>query len=334
MKWMWTALLLLVPALLPAAKNLEVYFIDVEGGQSTLVVSPAGDSLLIDSGWGGQNRRDATRIAAAAKDAGVKRIDYLVTTHFHTDHVGGIPQLAEKLPIRNFVDHGASVETGRDPQILYNMYSSYRDKGTHILAKPGEALPVKGIDVQVLSSNGDVLRAPLAGAGMPGARCAEFHPQDADASENARSVGVLVTYGSFRMLDLGDLTWNREFDLVCPSNKIGTVDLFVVSHHGSKLSNSPQLVQSVAPRVAIMNNSARKGGDPEVWQTVHDSPGLLDLWQLHFAVAAGKPRNSADLLIANVDEICEGKWIKMTAMRDGSFTVYNTRNKYEKTYRK
>src|SRR5436190_19116934 len=172
MKRLQTALLLLIPAILPAAKNLEVYFIDVEGGQATLLVSPGGESMLIDSGWGGQNRRDANRIAAAAKNAGVKRIDYLVITHYHADHVGGVAQLTEKLPVRNFVDHGPSVETTKDAQILFNAYAAYREKGTHLAVKAGDAIPVKGIDVQVVSSNGELIRAPLAGAGKPGVGCA------------------------------------------------------------------------------------------------------------------------------------------------------------------
>src|SRR5262249_6598275 len=160
--------------------NLEIYFIDVEGGQSTLLVAPGGESMLIDTGWGGQNRRDANRIAAAAKSAGVKRIDYLVITHYHTDHVGGVEQLAAKLPIRNFVDHGPSVETSKDAQILFNQYSAFRDKGTHILVKPGDTIPVKGLEVQVLSSNGEVIQKPLAGAGQPGVGCAAFQKPAAD----------------------------------------------------------------------------------------------------------------------------------------------------------
>ena len=325
-------LLLVFATVLPAAKNLEVYFIDVEGGQATLVVSPGGESMLVDTGWSGNNHRDANRILAAAKAAGVKRIDYLLITHYHTDHVGGVPQLAEKMPIRNFVDHGANTEAGKQAEVLFNAYSDFRSKGTHIQVKPGDTIPVKGIEVRVLASGGDAVTAPLPGAGQPNPECSSFQQRAADTSENARSVGVLITFGNFRMLDLGDLTWNKEYDLVCPANKIGPVDLYLVSHHGMNMSGSPQLVRAIHPRVAIMNNGARKGGTPEAWQTVHDSPGLLDLWQLHFAVPAGKEHNSADTYIANVDEICEGKWLKLTVRPDGSFTVLNSRNRYEKTY--
>jgi beta-lactamase superfamily II metal-dependent hydrolase len=321
--------------LLPAAKNLEVYSIDVEGGQATLFVSPSGESMLVDTGWGGFNKRDADRIALAAKHAGVKKIDYLVITHYHADHVGGVLQLAEKMPIHNFVDHGDMVETTKPAQELWNMYTSYRAKGNHIQVKPGDTVPIKGIDVKILSAAGNVIDKPLPGAGQPGSDCDSFKPKETDTSENAQSVGMLITYGSFRMLDLGDLTWNKEKDLVCPMNKIGTVDLYLVSHHGMNMSGSPQLVHAIHPKVALMNNGPRKGGTVEAWQTIHDTQGVQDLWQLHFAVAGGKEHNSADNVIANLDEtnVCAGNWIRVDAMKDGSFKLYNSRNKFEQSYK-
>jgi len=327
-------LFLATAAWLPAARNLEVYSIDVEGGQATLIVSPSGESMLVDAGWPGHVHRDADRIIAVAKHAGVKKIDYLVTTHFHTDHVGGVPQLAERMPIHNFVDHGASVENDQDAKVLFNAYSAFRDKGNHILVKAGDMVPIKGIDVQVLTAAGSAIGQPLKGGGQPNPECESFRPQAVDTSENAQSVGILVTYGDFRMIDLGDLTWNKEKELVCPVNLIGPVDLYIVSHHGMNLSGSPQLVHALHPRVALMNNGATKGGSPETWQTIHDSPGLEDLWQLHFAVAGAKEHNSADMVIANLDAVCEGKWIKVTAQKNGAMTLYNSRNKYEKTYSK
>ena len=181
-------LLLVTAALLPAAKNLEVYSIDVEGGQATLFVAPGGDSMLVDTGWAGYNRRDAGRILAAAKSAGVKKIDYLVTTHYHADHVGGVPQLNEKIPIRNFVDHGASVESGKDANVLFNAYKAFRDKGNHIQVKPGDTIPVKGLDVKVLSSAGELIASPLPGAGQPNPECSSFQKHDADATRE-RAVG-------------------------------------------------------------------------------------------------------------------------------------------------
>ena len=326
-------LLLTLAAVLPAAGKLEVYAIDVEGGKATLWVSPSGESMLVDAGWPGFNHRDAERIAAAAKAAGVKRIDYLVITHFHTDHAGGVPQLAEKMTIRNFVDHGVNTETGQAAEVLYGEYSRMRDKGNHIIVKPGDKLPIKGLDVEIVSADGALIASPLEGAGQPNPDCAGLQPPPPDRSENAHSIGMVVTYGSFRAVDLGDLTKDKEYGLVCPNNKLGTAQLFMVSHHGMDISNSAALVDALHPQVAIMNNGARKGGAAEAWQTIHDSPGLEDFWQLHYSVAAGKDHNSPDPFVANIDEICRGEWLKVTAGKDGSFTVLNKRNKFEKTYK-
>jgi len=327
-------LLLALAQAIWAAKNLEIVSIDVEGGQATLFVAPGGESMLVDTGWGGHNHRDAERIVAAAKMAGVKRIDYLVITHYHSDHVGGVGQLAEKMPIRNFVDHGENTEHTAEGDQLYAAYVDHRSKGNHIQVKPGDTIPIKGIEVRVLTADGAAIPNALPGGGQPNPDCASFKKQPVDTSENAHSVGMLITYGQFRMVDLGDLTWNKEYDLVCPVNKIGPVDVYLVSHHGLFQSGSPQLVHALHPRVAIMNNGARKGGSPSAWQIVHDSPGLEDLWQLHFSIEGGREHNSSDTVIANLEEACEGKWLRLNAQSDGAFTVYNSRNKFEKTYKK
>jgi beta-lactamase superfamily II metal-dependent hydrolase len=320
-----------------AARTLEIYFVDVEGGQATLIVAPSRQSLLVDTGWPGRNMRDANRIAAAAKRAGVKEIDYLVVTHYHDDHVGGVAQLASKLPVRNFVDHGESVEHDGNADRLYKAYVRTRDAsgGSHMQVKPGDKIPMKDLDVTVLAAGGEAIATPLSGAGQLNPACADVKPKETDSSENARSVGILIQFGSFRMIDLGDLTWNKENELVCPNNKIGTVDLYLTTHHGLDQSNSPAMVRALHPRVAIMNNGARKGGSPEAWQTVHDSPGLADFWQVHYAIEGGKDHNVPEAMIANIyEQGDEGNWLRVSADASGSITVYNSRNKYEKTYTK
>jgi competence protein ComEC len=328
-------LLSLFAAPLFSARPLEIYFVDVEGGQATLIISPSRQSLMVDSGWAGFSMRDADRIAAAAKHAGVKQIDYLVITHYHSDHVGGVPQLARRLPIRNFVDHGPTVEHDGDSDRLFKAYVKVRETGQHLEVKPGDKIPIKDLDVTVVAAGGEGISSPLPGAGAPNPACAANKMQEADSGENARSVGILIQYGNFRMIDLGDLTWNKEVELVCPNNKIGTVDLYLTTHHGMNISNAPAIVQALHPRVAIMNNGARKGGSPEAWETVHTSPGLEAIWQVHYAVDGGKEHNSPEAMIANPYENGdEGHWLRVSADSSGSITVYNSRNKFQKTYTK
>jgi competence protein ComEC len=316
-----------------ATKPMEVYFVDVEGGQATLIVSPSGQSLVIDTGWAGFNGRDADRIAAAATKSGVKQIDYLIITHYHADHVGGVPQLAAKLPIKNFVDHGPNFEAGKkSADDLFSAYTAARDKGHHLLVKPGDRVPIKGLEVQILSADGNGLSKPLAGAGQPNPNCASTKAKEDDKTENSHSVGSLIAYGKFRLLDLGDLTWNKEMDLVCPSNRIGKVDVYLTTHHGVNASGSPAIVNAVHPRVAIMNNGATKGGNAEAWQVVHDVPGLEGLWQIHTAEAKGS-HNTDPEMIANPDSKTDsGNWIKLSALPTGEFTVTNGRTGFSKTY--
>ncbi len=325
--------LLLAAPVLGAAGKLDIYFVDVEGGQATLIVSPAGQSMLVDTGWPGHGGRDADRIAAAAHAAGVRQIDYLVITHYHDDHVGGVPQLAARLPVIHFVDHGASVESGKDADELFAAYSKVREKGQHILARAGGKIPIQGIDVTVLAADGNVMPDPLEGAGAENGLCRDARLREKDSSENARSVGTLIRYGKFRLVDLGDLTWNKENELVCPVNRVGTVDVYLTTHHGFNESGSPVIVHALRPRVAIMNNGARKGGSPDAWQTVRDSPGLEDIWQLHYAIEGGTAHNAPAPFIANPDEKCSGFGLKISAETDGSFTVTNARTAFAKTYK-
>jgi competence protein ComEC len=323
-----------------AADTLDIYFIDVEGGQATLFVSPEGESMLIDTGFPGNNGRDADRIAAVAKQAGLKHIDHLLITHYHGDHVGGVPEVAARIPIRNFIDHGQSLESGERPDALYAAYMAVRTKGKHMQVKPGDSVAFKGVDVRVLSAAGHTLKSPLRGAGQPNPACAataasteEIQKFEKLQPENPGSVGTLFTFGRFRMLDLGDLTWSRELELVCPNNPIGTVDVYLSTHHGMNVSGTPAVVHGVRPRVAIMNNGPKKGGTAAAWQIMRSAPGIEDIWQLHYSLTALDKGNAPESFIANMDEKCEGKFIKLSAQKDGSFTVTNSRNGNSKTYK-
>ncbi len=320
-------------SMLHGAKELEIYFVDVEGGQATLLVSPSGESLLVDAGWPGFAGRDADRIVAAAKLAGVKQIDYLVVTHYHTDHVGGVPQLAAKIPVIHYVDHGANLESSKNAEALFQSYLPVRAQGKHLHVKPGSRIPIRGLDVVVVAAAGQTITRPVKSGGAPNPRCAARTAKAADTSENGRSVGMMVSYGSFRFLNLGDLTWNLENALVCPRNLLGRADLYLTTHHGMNLSGPETLVHAVRPRVAVMNNGAKKGGAAEAWRVVRNSPGLQDLWQLHYSLPGGPDHNVDEQMIANLEENCQGHWIKVAARRNGEMTVTNGRNNFSKTYR-
>jgi competence protein ComEC len=328
-----------------APKPLQIYFIDVEGGQSTLIVDPQGESLLIDAGWDDFNGRDADRIMAAAKAAGLDRLDDVIITHYHSDHAGGVPQLASRIKIGTFFDHGPNTENNAATIASYEGYEKVAAQTKRVTVKPGDELPLRGMRVRVLSAAGEVITAPLPGAGQPNPQCASEPVLGPDPSENSRSVGVLITYGKFRFIDLGDLTNRRELALACPNNLIGTVDLYLTTHHGTAHpgngdgSGARAIVEMLHPRVAVMNNGAIKGGHPVAWQIVHDSPGLEDLWQLHFSVQGGKEHNSPEQFIANVggDSVGgndQGHYIKVTAEPDATFTVLNSRNNFSKAYKK
>lgn len=325
-------LLTLVASLHAAQKPLEIYFVDVEGGQATLFVTPAGQSLLIDTGWPENDHRDADRIAAAAKIAKIKKIDYVLITHYHDDHVGGVPQLVDRIPVGAFIDHGPNRETGAKPDSLYSNYQKASAGSNHLSVKPGDKLPLKGIDGVVVTADGNVIDQSLAGAGQPNSACSGVEQKRADQSENARSLGVVLTFGKLKIVDLGDLTWNKELELVCPSNKIGKAAIYIVSHHGLAASSSPAFVHGIQPRVAIMDNASTKGGAPAAWDIIKTSPGLEDLWQLHVSAAGGKEHNAADSFIANVTETDTGHYLRLTAHEDGRFEVFNPRTNYSKKY--
>jgi len=315
--------LLLLTTAARAAKLLEIYFIDTEGGQATLVVSPSGQAMLIDTGYTGFGGRDATRIAEAAKNAHAKRINVLFLTHHHADHAGGVKNLLEVMPVESFYDHGPDVEHDNK---YSDEYTKAMGSSPHTVYKPGDKIPIKDLDITVVVASHNHIETK----GEPNPFCAGLAPKDGEKGENPQSGGVVVQYGKFRFADLGDIEWNEELALMCPENHVGKVDLLLTPHHGTDVP--PKADYALAPRVVVMNNGAHKGGKAEAYQTWSAMKGLEDLWQLHFAMAGGKDGNTADTFIANIDEKCEGKYLKVTAREDGSFTVYNSRNKYTKTY--
>jgi len=342
-----------------AQETLDLYLIDVEGGGATLFVTPEGESLLVDTGNGGQNAaRDAGRILDAMRAAGVSEIDHLITTHWHGDHYGAMQELSRSVPVRHYIDHGPSVESSAAAlAFLDSIYPRLYGASRRTVVAPGDEIPLAGVDVTVLTSGKRVIERAVPGGGAPNPYCAAFTPQAEDMGENAQSVGIVARFGDFRVLHLGDLTVNTEFDLMCPGNPIGTVDLWVVSHHGQPVSNAEVLVHAIEPRVAIMNNGTRKGGQPDAMRVIHSAPGLEDLWQLHFSLLSGQEFTVPGLFIANVVDGQEAAmpiapltppsgrgappppahdgrayWLKVSAQADGTFTVTNARNGFSKTY--
>jgi competence protein ComEC len=319
-----------------AKSGLKAYFIDVEGGQATLFVTPTGQSLLIDTGWPENAGRDADRIVAATKLAGISKIDYVLLTHYHNDHSGGVPQLVERIPVGTFIDHGANIDTkpGGPTLDVWNAYQKVLATGKykHITARPGDVIPIVGMKVTVISSDGNVIDHPLPGGGQDNEYCKIPEDKPMDRSENSHSLGVLINFGRLKILDLGDLTWDKEMQFMCPKNLLGNVDILVVSHHGFRPSSSHALVDAIHSKVAIMNNAPTKGGNVPVLDTVRRAPGLETLWQLHYSEEGGPEHNTAVEYIANPQGSDEGNYLLLTASPNGSFTVLNSGNKQSKHY--
>jgi beta-lactamase superfamily II metal-dependent hydrolase len=285
----------------PGTKPLDIYVVDTEGGKAALFVSPTGQSLLIDTGNPGG--RDTDRIMEAVTAAGLKQIDFLISTHYHVDHIGGMAELVKRIPVGTFIDHGPSIEEREQVQGFQAAYAEMYGKAKRLVVKPGDKVPITGLDWRIVTSAAQVLKTPLPGGGRPNPACASFTPKPVAApDDNAQSVGSVVTLGQFRLADFGDLLWNNEHDLMCPNNPIGTIDLYMVTHHGLDSSGSPAVVHGLAPRVALMQNGTRKGAGLQAMTTMRTSPGLEDIWQLHWGYGAGIEQNSAGVYIANVDD--------------------------------
>ncbi len=333
------------------SSNLEIYWIDVEGGAATLVVSPSGESMLIDTGFENDDR-DAKRIFAAAQEAGLKKIDYLVISHYHADHVGGLAALSKMIPIDKFFGRGDEIEAANQKWLETFKTAS---AGKRTIVKPGDRIPISGLEALVVSSDGKLLSKPLSGGG-PNPLCATAEQKAAAGPENQNMVGTMLTFGKFKMLALIDLDWEKEMELACPVNKLGTVTLYQSGRHGSfDGAGAPALLGAIRPQVAVINNGPRKGlgqvdnavqplKQPGVTPAPYEKngyarlitlPGMQDVWQIHLSLLDQDPKHNApEDLIANFEETadCKGHWIKASVEPSGRFTITNGRNGFSKTY--
>lgn len=360
MKAFCTFALLLLAARCPlfSARTLDIYFLDADLGNAVLIVTPSGQALMFDTGQAPE--KYVNRILAAMHDAGVKQLDYVIISHYHWDHYGTVAELSKRVPILNYVDHGPNVDLNRDPAHYekyggrttdpqFNEYAQTVEKGHHIVARPGMKIPLKDVEIEILTSAGDQILNPLPGAGKPNPACSDVQLRADDESEDGQSVSKLLTYGKFRYADFGDLTWNKSYRLFCPLNLVGTVDAYLITHHGISLdlkatgvweyarsSATPPEVHGLRPRVAILSSEegyvGRVSGE-EATKSVMSSPGLEDIWETHYQSQGGAKLNPQEQFVANMNMVNDkGYYLKLSAELDGSFTMMNMRNGFTKNY--
>jgi competence protein ComEC len=342
------SLLLLLPFVpaYQAPDTLDIWVIDVEGGKAMIVKNPSGQAMMIDGGMPAMpprpgmpdlGPRDLNRVVAAAQIAGVKEFDVYLITHYDVDHVGNVPAISERFPSKLFVDHGPLLPNSKLSAINQKAADAYLAMvpgKNRMSVKPGDMIPFKDVQITVLTSNEEVMQKPLAGGGQANSACPAVMPEQVRGDDNAASIGTLWQFGKFRMADFGDMLQWMEMKLMCPNNPVGPVDLFMGSHHGLAVSNSAALVHALHPKATIIDNGERKGIAPEVVKILRSSPGGLDVWQMHYSTMAGEELNAPEQFIANMkQQDCQGFAVKVSARRDGSFTITNLRNNFTKTYK-
>ena len=313
--------------------TLDIYWIDVEGGAATLVVTPQRQSILMDTGWSRPDARDAERIHAAMRDAGISEIDYLLLSHFHRDHVGGLAALTERVAVARIVDHGDSVEQAvpRGRAIWDEYVGLSRDRRRSVT--PGDKLALERVELTFVASHRELVDS--SEPRLPNSLCAGAEMPSPDEGENGHSLGYLLSLGAFQFLNLGDLTPDREYALACPENRLGMVDMYQVPHHGGYGAIRPELTGALEPTVVVINNGPRKGGTPDSLRIVQSLAGIEDVWQSHRALADDAAYNTEESLIANLteEEDCTGHWIKATVQSDGrSWTMTNGRTGHSRNY--
>jgi beta-lactamase superfamily II metal-dependent hydrolase len=326
-------LLLAASVARPADKPLDIYWIDVEGGAATLIVTPAGESLLIDAGNPGG--RDAGRIHKVATEvAGLKRIDHLLVTHFHGDHFGGVAELAKLMPVGTLHERDlAQAPEGEQRQPTLEPYKAAaverreRVKAGALPLKQAGATPFQ---LEVLGADGR-FEGGAARAENPACRAALT--KGPDPSDNRNSVVTRLRFGAFRFFDGGDLTWENERALVCPNDRVGPVDVFQIEHHGSDTSNNPVLVRTLQPRVVVVNNGPRKGGEPASFAAVQSQASVQAIYQVHRSVRFPAANPAAADRIANETEDCAGNYVKLSVEPDGKrYSVEVPATKHRQSY--